>query len=156
MAPKWEGPFMITEVIGPVTYWLKLPATWKIHNVFHATLLWQYRENKVYGVNFPKPPPELVDREEVYEVENILRQWKWGRGYQYYMKWKGYPISEASWEPEHMFSNDGDLLTHYKEQHQLWDHHSCHIMDFSEPLSILDYYLAELEWRFDLLFNQIL
>ena len=28
-------------------------------------------------------------------------------------------------------------------------------MDFSEPLTILDYYLAELKWRFDLLFNQI-
>ena len=28
-------------------------------------------------------------------------------------------------------------------------------MDFSEPLTILDYYRAELEWRFDLLFNQI-
>ena len=28
-------------------------------------------------------------------------------------------------------------------------------MDFSEPLTILNYYLAELEWRFDLLFNQI-
>ena len=67
---------MITEVIGPVTYQLKLPATWKIHNVFHATLLQQYRENKVYGVNFPKPPPELVDGEEVYEVENILRHRK--------------------------------------------------------------------------------
>ena len=28
-------------------------------------------------------------------------------------------------------------------------------MDFSEPLMILDYYLVELKWRFDLLFNQI-
>ena len=28
-------------------------------------------------------------------------------------------------------------------------------MDFSEPLSLLDYYLAELDWRFNLLFNQI-
>ena len=28
-------------------------------------------------------------------------------------------------------------------------------MDFSELLLQLDYYLAELEWRFDLLFNQI-
>ena len=27
-------------------------------------------------------------------------------------------------------------------------------MDFSDPLTILDYYLAELERRFDLLFNQ--
>ena len=39
MAPKREGPFEIEEVIGPVTYRLKLPETWKIHNVFHATLL---------------------------------------------------------------------------------------------------------------------
>ena len=28
-------------------------------------------------------------------------------------------------------------------------------MDFSEPLTVLDYYLTEMEWRFDLLFNQI-
>ena len=110
---------MITEVIGPVTYRLKLPATWKIHDVFHTTLLWQYRENEVYGANFPKPPPELVDGEEVYEVEGILRHQKRGRGYQYYIKWKGYPISEVSWELEEVFSDDGDLLTQYKEQHQL-------------------------------------
>ena len=28
-------------------------------------------------------------------------------------------------------------------------------MDFPEPLSLLDYYLAKLEWRYNLLFNQI-
>ena len=39
MAPKWEGPFQIKEVLGPVTYQLKLPEPWKIHKVFHATLL---------------------------------------------------------------------------------------------------------------------
>jgi hypothetical protein len=39
IAPKQEGPFKIDEVLGPVTYWLKLPESWKIHNVFHSTLL---------------------------------------------------------------------------------------------------------------------
>jgi hypothetical protein len=43
IAPQREGPFEITNVIGPVTYRIKLPMTWKIHNVFHATLLWQYK-----------------------------------------------------------------------------------------------------------------
>ena len=51
MAPKWEGPFEITNVLGPLTYQLKLPETWKIHSVFHASLLWQYKENDVYGTN---------------------------------------------------------------------------------------------------------
>ena len=119
MAPKREGPFEIMEVIGPVTYRLKLPAMWKFHDVFHTMLLRQYRENEVYGANFPKPPPELVDGEEVYEVEGILRHRKRGRGYQYYMKWKGYPISKALWELEEVFSDDSDLLTQYKEQHRL-------------------------------------
>ena len=72
MAPKREGPFEITEVIGPVTYRLRLPQSWKIHNVFHAALLRQYKENPVYGANFNRPPAELIEGEELYEVENIL------------------------------------------------------------------------------------
>jgi hypothetical protein len=53
IAPKHEGPFEIDEVLGPVTYQLKLPESWKIHNVFHATLFRPYIENKVYGNNYP-------------------------------------------------------------------------------------------------------
>ena len=119
MKPKREGPFTITEVLGPVTYRLKLPNSWHIHDVFHAALLKHYRENDTYGENYPEPPPELVEGEEVYEVESILNHRKRGRGYQYYVKWKGYPISDASWEPEHSFSNDGDILTHYKQRHHI-------------------------------------
>ena len=120
IGPKREGPFEITKVIGPVTYQLNLPKTWRIHNVFHATLLRQYKETEVYGANFLRPPPDLIEGEEVYEVENILKHRKRGQGYQYYVKWKGYPISEASWEPEEVFSDDGDLLTRYKERQQLY------------------------------------
>ena len=72
MKPKREGPFVITEVLGPVTYLLLLLASWQIHNVFHAMLLRKYKENEVYGENFMEPPPELVEGEEVYEVETIL------------------------------------------------------------------------------------
>ena len=37
--PKCKGPFKIDEVLGPITYRPKLPVLWKIHNIFHATLL---------------------------------------------------------------------------------------------------------------------
>ena len=119
MKPKREGPFPITKVLGPVTYWLQLPAMWRIHNVFHTALLRPYKENEVYGENYTEPPPELVEGEEVYEVETILSHRRRGRGYQYFIKWWGYPISDASWEPEHVFSDDGDILRQYKCCHHL-------------------------------------
>jgi hypothetical protein len=119
MKPKREGPFSITEVLGPVTYRLQLPVSWRVHNVFHASLLRPYKENEIYGENFTEPPAELVEGEEVYEVETILNHRKRGRGYQYYVKWRGYPITDASWEPEHAFSNDGNTLADYKQRHNL-------------------------------------
>jgi hypothetical protein len=86
IALKQEGPFEIDEVLGPVTYQLKLPESWRIHNVFHATLLRPYIKNKVYGNNYPRPLPELLEGEEVYEVETILKHRRRGRRYQYYVK----------------------------------------------------------------------
>ena len=32
---------------------------------------------------------------------------------------EGYPISDASWEPEHAFSDDGKILADYKKHHHL-------------------------------------
>jgi hypothetical protein len=115
MAPKREGPFKIEEVLGPVTYRLKLPTTWKIHNVFHAVLLKPYVETEVHGENFSRPIPDILDGEEVYNVEKILKHRRRGQSYQYLIKWEGYPISESSWEPEEAFSNDGNLLAIYNQ-----------------------------------------
>jgi hypothetical protein len=72
IVPKREGPFGIDKVLGLVTYQLKLPNSWKIHNVFNAALLRPYVENKVYGNNYPRPLSELLE-EEVHEVKTILR-----------------------------------------------------------------------------------
>jgi Chromo (CHRromatin Organisation MOdifier) domain len=119
IAPKQEGPFEIKEVLWPVTYWLKLPQSWKIHNVFHATLLWPYIKNEVYGNNYPRPLPELLEGKEVYEVETILKHWRRGRGYQYYVKWKGYPITKAIWEHATAFFTNGEMLKEYQDRHQL-------------------------------------
>ena len=72
-APKQKGPFTITKVLSPIVYQLQLPKTWKIHPVFHASLLMPYHENKVHGKNFPAPPPDLINGEEEYEIEKIIR-----------------------------------------------------------------------------------
>ena len=116
---KWERLFEIEEVLGPITYWLKLPETWRIHNIFHAILLKPYTDTEAHGNNYPQPLPDLLEGEEVYTVEQILKHWRRGQGYQYYILWEGYLITEASWESETAFSADGDTLLKYKERHQL-------------------------------------
>ena len=95
-APKREGPFTITKVLSPIVYQLRLPKMWKIHPVFHASLLSPYRENAVHGPNFPSPPPDLINREEEYEVEKILCHRGTPTKRSFLIRWKGYSAEEDS------------------------------------------------------------
>jgi len=119
LAPKREGPLTITEVLGPVTYHLQLPNQWWIHNVFHASLLSPYWETEAHGPNFVKPPADLIEGEEEYEIEAITSHKKWGRGYRYLVKWKGCPISDNTWEPLSNFKNAQEILKEYQLTHHL-------------------------------------
>ena len=115
LAPKREGPFKIKEVLGPVTYWLTLPKQWKIHDVFHACLLTPYKETHLHGNNETRPPPNLVEGNEEYEVEAILSH-RLHKNCEttYLIKWKGYNSSENSWEPKSNLTNAEEELDDYK------------------------------------------
>ena len=93
---KQLGPFKITKEISLVAYRLALPVNWRIHNVFHASLLNPYHETTAHGPNFTHPPPDLIKGEEEFEVERIVAHQKFGRSkcLQYLIKWKGYPESD--------------------------------------------------------------
>src|SRR6266702_1303210 len=99
LAPKQHGPFPIIQVMSPVNYRLKLPTQWSIHDMFHIDLLTPYRETNIHGSNYSRPPPDLINDEEEYEVEKVLDVRRFGRGRkrQYLIKWKGYPDSDNEW-----------------------------------------------------------
>jgi hypothetical protein len=101
LAPKRHGPFCITKQILPVVYQLQLPDAWKIHSVFHASLLMACHETPQHGPNYIKPPPELIEGEHEYEVEAIVNHCLYRRKktLQYLLKWKGYPHADNTWEP---------------------------------------------------------
>jgi hypothetical protein len=101
LAPKRHGPFRIIKQVSPVAYQLRLPNAWKIHDVFHASLLTPYRETLQHGPNYIKPPPELIEGEHEYEVEAIVNHRLYGKRktLQYLLKWKGYPDADNTWEP---------------------------------------------------------
>ena len=44
LAARHHGPFLVEQVLSPVTYKLSLPSTWNIDLVFHTDLLTPYRE----------------------------------------------------------------------------------------------------------------
>jgi chromodomain-containing protein len=65
---------------------------WNIHDVFHASLLSPYCESPEHRPNYSRPPPNLLEGEEEYEVEHIVNHQCSGRArtLQYLIKWKGY------------------------------------------------------------------
>jgi len=98
IAPRRKGPFEIKDVLGPVTYRLNLPKTWRIHNVFHAILLSSYKETDIHRPNYPQVTPELIDGEEEYEVERLINRWGKSNKRKYLVKWKDMPDSENLWK----------------------------------------------------------
>jgi hypothetical protein len=99
LVPKCHGPFKVIEVMFPVNYQLELPTQWSIHNVFHTDLLTPYCETPTHGTNYQRPPPNLVEGMEEYEVKKVLDSCRYRRGHklQYLITWKGYPDSDNQW-----------------------------------------------------------
>ena len=121
LTPRRLGPFEIIEEISPVVYKLRLPETWRVHNVFHASLLTPQVVTPKYGVPADPPLPELVDGESEFEVEAILQHKFIGRKKEirYLVQWRRYSWAESTWEPEEHLKNAPEVLEAYKSTHRL-------------------------------------
>jgi Chromo (CHRromatin Organisation MOdifier) domain len=115
---KRFGPFKVLEVLSPVTYRLELPTSWKIHNAFHTAILHPYKETATHGPNFPEPPPDLVEGQEEWEVDNVLASRRFGhnRALQYLVKWKGFSEAHNSWEPKRNLGNANQLVKEFHDK----------------------------------------
>lgn len=84
--------FTLLEQRSPVTFLVDLPPSYNIHNIFHVDLFRHYRESPLAFVRrTPAPtPPVVIEGNEEYEVECILRYRKYRRQHQFLVSWKGY------------------------------------------------------------------
>ena len=100
----WKNAkYTVLEIISSHSYRLNTPPG--IYNVFHTSLLKRAAANP-----FPnqrqdnlRPPVIMMDEEEEWEVECILRKRIKGRHRQVLVKWKGY--LNPTWEPTAALAN---------------------------------------------------
>ncbi|MCO5561311.1 hypothetical protein L7F22_014932 [Adiantum nelumboides] len=68
---RYYGPFQITERIHDVSFRLRLPETWKVHNAFHVSLLKPFKGD-VPDDGEPDEQPEVEENEKILVSEQIL------------------------------------------------------------------------------------
>ena len=88
LAPRWVGPYPVSEVISHVAIRVDLPASFRsIHNVFHVSVIKMHlgdpplRRSAVFR-------PETEEQE--FEVERIVGKRLTRNRTEYLVHWKGY------------------------------------------------------------------
>jgi transposase InsO family protein len=110
---KRIGPYVVKRQVNPVAFELDLPASFKIHPVFHVSQLDPVFESSIPNRTNRPPPPIEIQGEQEYEVERVLDTRTYRRQKQYLVHWRGYPEAEATWEPACNLRNSQDLVAEY-------------------------------------------
>ncbi|KAL5590159.1 uncharacterized protein BROUX77_007036 [Berkeleyomyces rouxiae] len=111
---KKLGPFKILRKVSSHAYELALPATMKVHPVFHVCLLEPCASDPLPGQKNPPPPPVIVDGEEEFVVKEIIGVSSRGP-LQYQVVWEGYEHDGPSWEPlDHLANAPEKVAEFYK------------------------------------------
>jgi hypothetical protein len=110
---KFIGPFPIEKVVNANAYKLTLPPKFGMHSTVNISQLRRFVDGQQ---RFPdrevedwRPDGIKVVRDAngqlEFEVEKVLAQRGTERRRQYLVKWKGYPLYEATWEAAESLGN---------------------------------------------------
>ncbi|KAM1160926.1 hypothetical protein TB2_000069 [Malus domestica] len=119
---KYEGPFPIIKKVGKAAYVVELPPRLKFHPVFHVSNLKPYHaddEEPSRGESHRAPPlmTEAFDKEvESIEAKRVVVRPRQPKHVEYFVKWKGLPYSEATWEKETSLWQYKDLIQTFERQ----------------------------------------
>lgn len=120
LTARYLGPFKVEKIINPVVYKLKLPASLKIHPVFHISLLRPWKEDGEFPDHQGESAPVLVyPDDDQWLVDKLLdkRRERVGRHWvvKYLVRWLNCGPEDDSWEPA---SNiEQSLIDEYEASH---------------------------------------
>lgn len=104
LAPRYIGSYNIVERIGPVVYWLRLPAELsRFHDVFHVSMLRKYLPDPshvltsepvelVEDLTYVEQPVQILGRTEKVLRTKMIPVVK--------VMWHSHLVEEATWETE--------------------------------------------------------
>jgi hypothetical protein len=112
LSPKYYGPYKVLQKIGTMAYKLELPASSRVHPVFHVSCL-----KKVIGDKIPVQTilPELDEEGKIIlEPEAItdtrIHQLRNRSISEYLIKWRKLPAEDSTWEDESFIQKHPELL----------------------------------------------
>ena len=112
LADRWLGPYKITAILpSRNAVVLQLPNHLKIHPTINISKLKIYNKPIPHQPNAPSNPPPILTPtgNPEFEVESIrdskLNRRRRPHRTEFLVKWKGYPDSENTWEPEEHLKN---------------------------------------------------
>jgi hypothetical protein len=114
LSSKFIGPFRVQNAIGTQAYRLLLPPHYRIHNVFHVSLLERWNSRDHHDDN-TQPPEVTPEGHEVWEVEKILGKRVRKGQLQYWLRWKGYDESWDTWTPASDFEDMEELVQDFEK-----------------------------------------
>jgi len=82
-----------------------------------VSLLEPVLENNIPGRIKNPPPPIILDNQEEYEIENIIDSRVVYNKQEYLVDWKGYNISDRTWEPKENLGNSQELIERFHKRY---------------------------------------
>ena len=109
LAPRYIGPFLVSERCGPVAYRLELPPNLSgVHNIFHVSQLKKCLKAPVDTVvsdvgqlepdlTYPEQPVKILDQKDRVTRNRTTRFYK--------VQWSNHTEDESTWEQEEFLNS---------------------------------------------------
>jgi transposase InsO family protein len=113
------GPFEVLEKIGTLAYRLKLPKEFKIHDVFHVSLLELCKQNNLPDRIVPPPPAVIIENQREFEIDEILDSKISNRKLCYLVSWVGYNACDNMWLDVSELDHAQELVSEFHAKYPL-------------------------------------
>ena len=128
LSPRLYGPFKLLEKRGNRAFKLDISSRWKIHAVFHLSLLEPYKVSNRPHRELPPREPEDIEGDLECEVERIVKSEvitytrkvrrvnKEFKELRYFVKWAGCSSEQNTWEPPEGLVNPREVLEKFHRE----------------------------------------